>query len=182
MKVMKFGGSCLQTASGLKRLLEIVAREPRPLAVVLSALKGVTDDLIALTDTAAKGEPAADARLGLLRARHEEALAGLDAAPRDEGAREIEAHMGELVSLLSGVAALREAPPRARDAILSIGERLSVALASVRLRAQGLPAIARVADEAGIVTTAEPQDARIREDAYALARARLPEEQDVIFV
>jgi aspartate kinase len=183
MKVMKFGGSCLQSASGLSRLIELVAREPRPLTIVLSALKGVTDDLIALTETAVKGDNGENApRLATLRKRHEEALVGLKGSERDAASQAIESHLGELTGLLSGIAALREAPPRARDQILSIGERLSVALATAHLRAANLPALAKVADEAGIVTTAEPQDARIKDEAYRLARERLPEDQDAVFV
>src|SRR5581483_7018389 len=183
MKVMKFGGSCLQSAAGLKRMIELVAREPRPLAIVLSALKGVTDDLIALTESAARGAaPEQEARLGDLRKRHEEALRSLQGEPRAAAERGLEALLRELTDLLKGVQFLREAPPRARDQILSIGERLSVALGTEHLKAAGLPALARVADDAGIVTTAEPLDARITEQAFALSRARLPEDQDAVFV
>jgi aspartate kinase len=90
--------------------------------------------------------------------------------------------LAELVDLLRGVQFLREAPPRGRDQILSIGERLSVAVATEHLKAAGLPAVAKVADEAGVLTTAEPLDARIKDESFALARARLPEEQDAVFV
>ena len=183
MKVMKFGGSCLQSAAGLKRLLELVAREPRPVAIVLSALKGVTDDLIALTEAAARGAaPEQESRLHDLRKRHEEALQGLDGEPRAAAERSLDALVSELLDLLRGVRFLKEAPLRARDQITSIGERLSVALATEHLRAANLPAVSKVADEAGIVTTREPGDARILDESFALARARLPEDQDVVFV
>lgn len=183
MKVMKFGGSCLQSAAGLKRMIELVAREARPLAIVLSALKGVTDDLIALTESAAKGAPPEqEGRLADLRKRHEEALRSLTGEPRAAAERGLEALLKELTELLKGVQFLREAPPRARDQILSIGERLSVALGTEHLKAAGLPAHSRVADEAGILTTAEPLDARIKEESFALARAKLPEDQDAVFV
>src|SRR5688500_4903539 len=118
MKAMKFGGSCLQSASGLKRLIELVAREPRPLANVLSALKGVTDDLIALTEGAAKGDRSeGEARLRTLRSRHEEALASLSGIHKENAARDLASHLEELERYLNGIAALREAPPRARDAV-----------------------------------------------------------------
>ncbi|HZV00236.1 MAG TPA: aspartate kinase [Planctomycetota bacterium] len=183
MKVMKFGGSCLQSAAGLKRLLELVSKEARPLAIVLSALKGVTDDLIALTEAAARGgAPEKEARLGDLRRRHEEAIRALPAENRTEAQRGVDALLQELQDLLRGVQFLREAPPRARDQILSIGERLSVALATEHLKAAGLPAVAKVCDEAGIVTTREPLDARIKDESLKLARTRLPEDQDAVFV
>ncbi len=183
MKVMKFGGSCLQSAAGLARMIELVTREPRPLAIVLSALKGVTDDLIALTENAARGATAEnEPRMAQLRRRHEEALASLSGEFKATAARELEDHLRELERYLTGVAALREAPPRARDAILSIGERLSVALATEHLKQAGLPALAKVADEAGILTTAEPLDARIKDESYAKARQLLGEDQDAVFV
>src|SRR4051794_7310802 len=104
MKVMKFGGSCLQSAAGLKRMIELVAGEARPLAIVLSALKGVTDDLIALTEGAAKGgNPEQETRLGELRKRHEEALRSLTGEPRAAAERALDALLKELVDLLKGV-------------------------------------------------------------------------------
>ena len=36
---MKFGGSCLQSREGLLRMTDLVRSEPRPLVIVLSALK-----------------------------------------------------------------------------------------------------------------------------------------------
>src|SRR5438270_8418558 len=109
MKVMKFGGSCLQSAAGLKRLIELVAREARPVAIVLSALKGVTDDLIALTESAAKGAaPEQESRLRDLRTRHEEALRALGPEHRAAAERGMEALLRELTDLLRGVQFLRE--------------------------------------------------------------------------
>src|SRR5580658_6307568 len=103
MKVMKFGGSCLQSADGLKRLIELVAMEPRPLAIVLSALKGVTDDLIALTEAAAKGALSEqESRLAELRARHDEALRALPAERRAAGERALRDLLSELTDLLKG--------------------------------------------------------------------------------
>ena len=183
MKVMKFGGSCLQTAAGLERMLELVAREPRPVAIVLSALKGVTDDLIALTESASHGNrPEADPRLAALQKRHSEALERLTGEPRKQAEAALAELFAELTRLLEGVSNLREAPPRARDAILSVGERLSVALGTQHFRQAQIPAVGMVADEAGIVTSTEPGDARILDESYALARARLPEESDQVYV
>src|SRR5581483_4786974 len=177
MKVMKFGGSCLQTAAGLERMLELVAREPRPVAIVLSALKGVTDDLIALTENAAHGNrPEGDPRLASLRKRHEEALERLTGEPREQAQQALAELFAELTRLLEGVSNLREAPPRAKDAIVSIGERLSVALGTQHFRQAQVPAVGMVADQAGVVTSNEPGDARILDESYALARQKLPEE------
>jgi aspartate kinase len=178
VKVMKFGGSCLQTAAGLGRMLEIVKKEPRPVAIVLSALKGVTDELISL------GERARTSPIDLatLRARHDEALEGLSSERRSTAVRGLEAHFSELERVLKGIAFLGEVPPRTHDRLLSFGERLSVVLATEHLREAGLPAKPLVADEAGVVTTAEPGDARVLPRAWGLARERLREDDDVVYV
>ncbi len=158
MKVMKFGGSCLQSREGLLRMIELIRTEPRPLVIVLSALKGITDELIALTARACAGETP---DLAPFMKRHTDVLGSLDGEPRQVAEEQLEAHFGELKRLLGGVAALGEAPLTVRDRLLSFGERLSIILAKAHLISQGVPAETRVADEAGILTTDEAGDARI---------------------
>ena len=77
MKVMKFGGSCLQSRAGLVRMIDLIRDEPRPLAIVLSALKGVTDQLVGLVERAEAGQ---EWDLDELRRRHDEVLEPLQGA------------------------------------------------------------------------------------------------------
>ena len=105
MKVMKFGGSCLQSRAGLVRVIELVRPEPRPLVIVLSALKGITDRLIDLTDKASRGEPADTADT---RARHLEVLETIDGEARKDAETSLSKHFDQLDRLLVGVAALGE--------------------------------------------------------------------------
>ncbi len=167
---MKFGGSCLQSRAGLVRMTALVAAEPRPLVIVLSALKGVTDALYALTDAAARGEPA---DVGPLRARHEEALLDLAGEHRRQAEAALAPLFGELERCLGGVLALGEATERTRDRVVGLGERLSVALAAAHLAQAGIPAAVRAGAEAGILTTDEPGDARLLPGAAAAARSAL---------
>lgn len=163
MKVMKFGGSCLQSPAGLLRMIELIRHEPRPLVIVLSALKGVTDELIGLVARAVRGEPV---DLTALRRRHLEVLDSLPEAARTPGSSAATALLDELERVLTGLTALGEVPPSTHDRVLSFGERLSTALAAAHLEAEGIPARHMVAEQAGIYTTDEPGDARI------LARSR----------
>jgi aspartate kinase len=158
MKVMKFGGSCLQSREGLERMIELIRTEPRPLVIVLSALKGVTDKLIAFGEAACTGEVP---DVSAIERRHVEVLETLDGEPRAEAETRLAAHFADLRKLLSGIAALGEAPLTVRDRLLSFGERLSVILAAAHLASEGIPAQTRVAEEAGILTTDEAGDARI---------------------
>lgn len=179
VKVMKFGGSCLQSREGLLRMTDLIRREPRPLVIVLSALKGVTDGLIALADAAGRGEVP---DLAPMRQRHADVLEVLRGAPRAQAARDLAALLGELERVLGGIAALGEVPERTRDRVIGLGERLSVVLARAHLEQEGIPARLLVAAEAGIVTTDEPGDARILPRAAGLAREALARDQEVVYV
>ncbi|RMG18990.1 MAG: aspartate kinase [Planctomycetota bacterium] len=179
MKVMKFGGSCLQSRAGVLRMIERVRPEERPLVIVLSALKGVTDELIALLERARGGvAPPLDA----LRRRHDDVLAELAPSARTEAARALDARFAELARLLDGVAALGEVPSSTRDRIVSFGERFSVLLAAAHLEAAGVPARVLVAEEAGILTTAEAGDARILAQSREAVRAALRPDEEVVYV
>ena len=179
MKVMKFGGSCLQSREGLLRMIELVQLEPRPLVIVLSALKGVTDWLIELIDRAAAGETP---DLTKLRQRHHDVLRDLTDAALADTTADLDALLDELQRVLSGVAALGEVPARTRDRVLGMGERMSVVLARGHLRQQGLPAEVRVADQAGLLTTDEPGDARLLAQAEDRVREAIVAGQDLVYV
>ena len=69
-RVFKFGGSSVADAACMRRVADIVEGEAGgPLAVVLSACKGVTDGLLDLVSAAERQEPTA-AGLAALRQRH----------------------------------------------------------------------------------------------------------------
>jgi aspartokinase/homoserine dehydrogenase 1 len=72
--VHKFGGTSVADASCIRLVASIIGGQRRGnnLAVVVSAMKGVTDDLLGLVEKAAKRQPV-DATLKALRARHEKA-------------------------------------------------------------------------------------------------------------
>src|SRR5688572_32874351 len=69
-RVFKFGGSSVADAACMRRVADIVEGEPAgPLAVILSACKGVTDGLLDLVSAAEKQQPAAPV-IASLRQRH----------------------------------------------------------------------------------------------------------------
>ena len=55
MKVMKFGGTSVGSVESLMNVKRIVEGSARPTVAVVSALSGVTDNLIAASNEAAAG-------------------------------------------------------------------------------------------------------------------------------
>src|SRR6266571_1355576 len=144
MIVMKFGGTSLAGAAQIRQAGSIVRRfaRSRPV-VVVSAMAGVTDDLIALAETSVAGLPRdVSARLDRLQRRHrrEARLLGLSDGAGSRLEREFEALFGELEGVCHGVLLLRELSRRSLDLISSFGERLSGRIVTAHLGALGLRA------------------------------------------
>lgn len=77
------------------------------------------------------------------------AALGVDAGTKDD----VDALLGQLTQLLIGVSIVQELTPRARDSLVSFGERLSTRLFAAYLRAEGVPARAVDAFDAGLTTS-----------------------------
>jgi aspartokinase/homoserine dehydrogenase 1 len=144
MLVLKFGGTSVGSPDALAQLIRIVGdpeHAGRVRVVVVSALNGVTDELIALARRAARGDGVSSEALGKMRERHLGIsaffLAGEERKAADAG---IDASFTELGRILDGVAILRDLSPRTLDTVMSFGERLSAALISAVLTARGVPA------------------------------------------
>ncbi len=127
--VMKFGGTSVADAGAISRVVEIVSRERERRnsapVVVVSAMSGVTDQLLALTKHAAAGNRAAIERgWKELRAKHLHALRAL--APQRQDVRQaIDNDFEQLRATLAAACILREASPRAADAVAACGELIS---------------------------------------------------------
>ena len=154
--VMKFGGTSVGGAAAIESLAAIT-REQRSawgqVVAVVSAMNGVTDMLIKGAQAAAAGDRTIHPTIARqLRERHSAALAELIGAPGAPGA-EVERLIDEFELLCHSVHVLGEATPRALDAIVSLGERMSVRIVAATLRARGIPAEAIDATELVITTS-----------------------------
>jgi len=143
--VLKFGGTSVGDAEAIARTGRIVAtRVDRGAVVVVSALAGVTNALIALAEQAAKGHliGALGAVEGL-RARHmEQATILLGEGERaTEPIAELSAMADELAHLAEALATLGDLTPRSLDAISSFGEKMSSLLCVAAFQQQGIPAV-----------------------------------------
>jgi aspartokinase/homoserine dehydrogenase 1 len=121
--VHKFGGTSVADASCIRRVAAIVGGQSRGnLAVVVSAMKGVTDDLLGLVDKAARREPV-EPTLKALRARHEKAnVELLGAAGAKAVMAEFDADMADIEAILKALTLVRSASNRSRDLVAGYGE------------------------------------------------------------
>lgn len=139
----KFGGSSLANARTMARVAALLAdRDDDRQAIVVSAMAGVTDRLIALTRLAAESDPRWRERLAELRQDHvETADALLDDPARAAALIEaIEAHFAGLEQLLAAVALMGTVPVESLELISGSGEVLSAMLLGARLDEAGVDA------------------------------------------
>jgi aspartate kinase len=145
MIVVKFGGTSVADADAIRRAAEIVrGRLDRHPIVVVSALSGTTNALLALGTQAAEGQLIGAIRaVEGLRERHlheaESLLVSCDDMP--DTCAELSATFDELASLVEALSVLGDLTPRSQDAIAAMGERLSSALAAAAFRAVGIDAV-----------------------------------------
>lgn len=144
MLVMKFGGTSVADAAAIAQVVRIVgrAREARgaPPVVVVSAMAGVTDTLLALASASERREDTSHGLDALWR-RHLDALVELVPAARAAAVdRDLAEHFSDLRALLDSARILRATAPAARDAIAAAGELLSSRIAAAALEAAGVPA------------------------------------------
>ncbi len=184
---MKFGGSSVADAGRILAVVEVVrAHLGRRPVVVVSALAGVTDLLLAAVDAAGRGDrESLDPILADLERRHRWALAGSieDPRRRHDLSLEMDALFEDLRQLLRAVRILGEGTPRSSDALLAFGETLSSRILRAALEEKGIRA--GLVDARKVVITdarhgaAEPDLAGIAEGARrwlipALERGETP--------
>ena len=138
MIVCKFGGTSVQDAPAIQRLIGIIReRVPEQPLVVVSALAGVTDALLGLARLAEMGGSGFRDRLGELLARHETTARQLPGA--EEAMAAIRAEADTLAHELEAVGG-RRANQREIDAITGRGELWSSRLIVAALCGGGVPA------------------------------------------
>ena len=142
-QVYKFGGSSLGTSGRLPKVLELVAAAPRPLALVVSAIGDSTDWLILAARSAEEGN-ISQARRQLTQVR-ELATATARSVVNSQGQKGFKHDLDDILTpverLLSGIELTRECSPRTLDTIISVGERISVAMLARALTERAVPAI-----------------------------------------
>jgi len=141
--VMKFGGTSVEDAAAIRRLVEIVkSRSGCQPVLVVSALSKVTDQLLEAGHAAAAGHlGSALANVRQIYVRHEQLADSLvDGAAYNALERELRAEIQGLEALLQHLCSSREFSLQIKDNLLGFGECLSSKLVSEALRQNGISA------------------------------------------
>ena len=129
MKVMKFGGTSVGSAKSILSLKEIVEAEARtqPVIVVVSALNGITDKLIAMSQMAQQGDEHYREEFDAMVRRHHQMIDSIiqDINKRVDLFNNVDQLFDQLKSILYGVYLIHDLSNRTEDTIISYGERLS---------------------------------------------------------
>lgn len=159
MIVMKFGGTSVQDAAAIRRLVDVVKTRSGGRLVVVSAMAKVTDSLLEIARRCERGagseahQVADHLRTRHLQTAHELGLSQTHIAP-------IEKWFDQLANLISALVSLREVSPRSRDMIASFGELCSSILVKGAIEVDGTPS-AWVDSREMILTDSQFQSAQV---------------------
>ena len=129
MKVMKFGGTSVGSVKSILSLKKIVETEARtqPVVVVVSALDGITDKLIATSQMAKQGDEHYREEFDAMVTRHHQMIEAIitDDKKRIDLFNNVDQLFDQLKSIFYGVYLIHDLSKKTEDTIVSYGERLS---------------------------------------------------------
>ncbi|RZM05564.1 MAG: aspartate kinase, partial [Pedobacter sp.] len=137
MKVMKFGGTSVGKPERMHQIVSLVNQDAEPKIVVLSALSGTTNALVAIGDFIAKGDRAsAKQSIDNLEAHYQSFIAQLVQKP--ESLQKAKNIIGEHFEFLNIILKISFSEALSKD-ILAQGELLSTKLFCIYLEEQNIP-------------------------------------------
>ena len=127
MKVLKFGGTSVGSVESILNVKRIVEAIDEPVIVVVSALGGITDKLLATSDMASKGNISYESSFSEIITRHLNVIEGVipDAELRAETLKKTMILLDELGNIFRGIYLIQDLSTKTSDTIVSYGERIS---------------------------------------------------------
>lgn len=129
MKVLKFGGTSVGSVKSILCLKRIVEKEAKrqPIVVVVSALGGITDKLLATAQMALSGDELYKKEFDAMVTRHHQMIDTIitDPKKREDLFFSVDVLFDQLKSIYYGVYLIHDLSDKTRNAIVSYGERLS---------------------------------------------------------
>lgn len=127
MKVLKFGGTSVGSIESILSLKSIVESETQPVIVVVSALGGITDKLIAISQQALTGDEQYKEEFENIVKRHHHMVENII---KDETAKKallgtLNDLFDQLRSIYYGIFLIHDLSAKTQATIVSYGERLS---------------------------------------------------------
>ena len=174
---MKFGGSILDSSSKIKTLVKIVHSfknlegKDNEIVCVISAISGITDKIIMLSELIIKGKKSAiKTFIDEMTSLHLDLIENTipDQKLQAEAKNVILDIMKEFQAILEGLVLIPEITPRSLDHMLSFGERLVAPIVSYSLRNNNMDSDFLTGKEVGIVTDSNFGEARpliLRQDS-----------------
>ncbi len=155
--IMKFGGTSVGTGENIRRVADLVSQYSKEyrVAVVVSALAGVTNRLLEVACQAKKSdEKLVKNFTNELLKKHKEAVATAITSKQlqKEVNQIIEEIIAELEKVLTGICYVGELTPKSKDYVVSFGERLSAPIVWGAVQDHKLETQCFTGKEAGIVT------------------------------
>ena len=144
MKVLKFGGSSVANAENIEKVVNIVLAQTGTdkIAVVVSAMGGVTDSLLKIATLAATADETYKTALELLEQKHLELVRSLLPIQQQSATLSlVKQHFNDLEGICDGVYLLKELSLRTQDKIVSYGELLSSQIIAARFQSLGVQQI-----------------------------------------
>ena len=162
VRVMKFGGGCLKDGPAFLQAGKIIAKQNQT-AVVVSAVSGVTEMLLAAIEHSKQGEKNIPAILARLTQKHLVIIDALVLTGKEKQrlVKTIHTQLTQVRRLLTGIAYHGDLTPAVRARLLSYGERLAARLLAGMLVGRGRKAKALDADLIGICTDDNFENASI---------------------
>jgi aspartate kinase len=174
MIVMKFGGTSVGNAERIRDVVKIVKSkiDSKPV-VVVSALGGVTDNIIDTANLASNGDKY-DIKLNGILQRHYDTIAELGLRPEI-----ISSETDQLARNINNITTRKELTPRDLDKIVSFGERMSARIIAGYLSKMGIPAKAHDSYDIGLITDGNFGDASMLPESYPKIKRSLSNSKSV---
>jgi aspartate kinase len=176
---MKFGGTSVGSPEAIANVVDIVKATCEAgdrVIVVVSAMSGVTDQLLASVKMASSGNKWGYLSIAEeLRARHEDALNTLipPGELRENATAQVKSLLGEFTEICHAISILGEQTARVSDTIVSYGERLSSRIVAAVLESKSVRSSAFDAGEFLITDNNYQQAAPLWDECRALVESKL---------
>ena len=163
MKILKFGGTSVGSAKNINRVIDIVSTisNESKVAVVVSAVGGITDKLLAVANKAINKDASYKTDLETIKDIHQTIINELITDDRCSIVSEIiQDRLNQLEGLLDGIYLINELSPKTTDKLLSFGELMSSYIIVEAMKIKGLDAKLKNSQDI-VVTNSEHTNATV---------------------
>ncbi len=186
MHVLKFGGTSVASAKNIRLVQEIIndkLPDNKPVCVVVSALGGITTQLIDCGKYAAVGDDRYTGILKEIAARHIQVIKELiHLKNQGKTLSEIRIMLNELEDIFRGIYLIREMSPKTSDRIQGFGELLSSVIIHAYLTDQKM-ACSRIEPFDFIITNDKHGKAQIdKKKSYRNIRKKLKDASGIVII